>query len=121
MILVTGSAGHLGEALVRVLRAAGRAVPGVDIAATPFTDVVGSIVDPSVVERAVDGVDAIVHAATLHKPHVGTHSKQAFVESNITGTLHLLEAATRARVRAFVFTSTTSTFGAALAPPPGAP
>ena len=121
MILVTGSAGHLGEALVRVLRAAGRAARGLDIVATPFTDVVGSIVDPAVVERAVDGVDAIVHAATLHKPHVGTHGKQAFVDTNITGTLHLLEAAARARVRAFVFTSTTSTFGAALAPPPGAP
>jgi len=41
-ILVTGSAGHLGEALVRTLRAAGRAVRGLDRLASPTTDVVGS-------------------------------------------------------------------------------
>jgi UDP-glucose 4-epimerase len=120
-LLVTGSAGHLGEALVRTVRATGRPVRGLDRIASPFTDVVGSIADPDVVERAMDGVDAVVHAATLHKPHVATHARQAFVDTNVTGTLHLLEAAVRARVRAFVFTSTTSAFGDALVPPPGAP
>jgi UDP-glucose 4-epimerase len=121
MLLVTGSAGHLGEAMVRRFRATGRPVRGVDIVASPYTDLVGSIVDPGVVERAMDGVGAVVHAATLHKPHVTTHSRQAFIDVNLTGTLHLLEAAVRARVSAFVFTSTTSTFGDALVPPPGAP
>jgi UDP-glucose 4-epimerase len=62
-----------------------------------------------------------VHAATLHKPHVGSHSRQAFVETNITGTLTLLEEAVAAGVGRFVFTSTTSAFGRALTPPPGAP
>src|SRR6185436_13682353 len=42
-------------------------------------------------------------------------------DTNITGTLNLLEAAVRARVAAFVFTSTTSAFGDALRPPDGAP
>jgi nucleoside-diphosphate-sugar epimerase len=67
------------------------------------------------------GVTAVVHAATLHKPHVATHSRRDFIDTNITGTLNLLEAAAAARVEAFVFTSTTSTFGDALTPPPGAP
>lgn len=120
-VLVTGSAGHLGEALLRTLRAAGRLARGVDLLASPFTDVVGSIADPAVVARCMDGVTEIIHAATLHKPHVATHSRQAFVDTNITGTLGLLEAATRAGVRAFLFTSTTSTFGDALVPAPGAP
>ena len=40
---------------------------------------------------------------------------------NITGTLALLEEAVRAGVESFVFTSTTSAFGRALTPPPGAP
>jgi nucleoside-diphosphate-sugar epimerase len=62
-----------------------------------------------------------VHAATLHKPHVATHSRQQFIDTNVTGTLHLLEAAVRASVRAFLFTSTTSAFGDALSPPTGAP
>jgi nucleoside-diphosphate-sugar epimerase len=119
--LVTGSAGHLGEALVRVLRAAGRPARGLDLLASPTTDVVGSITDPAVVEHCMDGVVDVVHAATLHKPHVATHSRQQFVDTNITGTLHLLEAAVRARARCRVFTSTTSAFGDALSPPDGAP
>ncbi len=120
-ILVTGSAGHLGEALVRQLRALGRDVIGLDRLASPFTDVTGSIADRSVVEAAMDGVGAVLHTATLHKPHVATHTRQAFVETNVTGTLALLEAAVERGVGAFVFTSTTSTFGDALAPPAGEP
>ena len=68
-----------------------------------------------------EGVRAVYHAATLHKPHVATHSRQDFVDTNITGTLNLLEEAVAAGVEAFVFTSTTSVFGDALTPPPGLP
>jgi nucleoside-diphosphate-sugar epimerase len=52
MILVTGSTGHLGEALVRRLREEGTPVRGLDCLAGPFTDVVGSIVDRALVARA---------------------------------------------------------------------
>src|SRR5262249_44463980 len=55
------------------------------------------------------------------KPHVATHRRQEFVDVNITGTLNLLEEADSARVRSFVYTSTTSVFGDALIPYPGAP
>jgi UDP-glucose 4-epimerase len=120
-ILVTGSAGHLGEALVRTLRAQQAQVIGVDIVRTPFTDIAGSIADRAVVNECMRGVTHVLHTATLHKPHVATHSRQDFVDTNVTGTLNLLEAATLAGVRAFVFTSTTSTFGDALTPPAGAP
>ena len=74
-ILVTGSSGHLGEALVRTLRAAGRSVRGLDVLASPWTDIVGSIGDEAIAHRALDGVAAVVHAATLHKPHVATHAR----------------------------------------------
>jgi nucleoside-diphosphate-sugar epimerase len=67
------------------------------------------------------GVGIVLHAATLHKPHVATHSRQDFVDTNITGTLNLLEEAAAACVKAFVYTSTTSVFGDALIPPAGAP
>jgi nucleoside-diphosphate-sugar epimerase len=120
-VIVTGSAGHLGEALMRVLHDAGEDSIGVDIQPSPFTDRVGSIVDRGFVRNCLTGAHAVVHAATLHKPHVMTHSKQAFVDTNVTGTLNLLEEAATAGVRAFVFTSTTSVFGRALSPPPGAP
>lgn len=120
-ILVTGSTGHLGEALVRTLRDGGHDVIGMDLLESPFTDRIGSITDRNFVARGMEGVDAVLHAATLHKPHIATHSRQAFVDTNITGTLHLLEEAVGANVSRFVFTSTTSVFGRALRPPPGAP
>ncbi len=120
-VLVTGSSGHLGEALVRTLRGAGQEAVGLDVIPSPFTSIVGSIADRAEVKRGMQGVDAVLHAATLHKPHVATHSRQAFVDTNVTGTLNLLEEATAAGVAAFVFTSTTSAFGAALTPPAGAP
>ncbi len=120
-ILVTGSAGHLGEAIVRTLQASGRPVAGLDLIASPFTDRCGSIVDRGFVKAALAGVDAVIHTATLHKPHAGTHSRQDFVDTNVTGTLNLLEEAQAAGIQRFVFTSTTSAFGNALTPAPGRP
>jgi len=120
-VLVTGSSGHLGEALVRVLTSEGHDVVGTDIVDAPSTDMVGSIVDRAHVRRCVKDMETIVHTATLHKPHVGSHGRQDFVDTNVTGTLHLLEEAVAAGVRSFVFTSTTSVFGNALTPPPGEP
>jgi UDP-glucose 4-epimerase len=113
-VLVTGSAGHLGEALMRVLPRHGYAVRGLDIASSPFTDAVGSIADRAFVRRCMEGVDAVLHTATLHKPHVVTHSRQEFVDTNISGTLNLLEEAVNAGVRAFIFTSTTSVYSRAI-------
>jgi UDP-glucose 4-epimerase len=120
-ILVTGSAGHLGEALVRTLRAAGRAVVGLDLRASAFTDRVGSIADAGFVRESMHGIDAVLHTATLHKPHLVTHSRRQFIDSNVLGTLNLLDAAVDHGVQAFVFTSTTSSFGDAMHPAAGAP
>lgn len=94
---------------------------GVDIMASPFTHKEGSIVDRRFVADCMRGVDAVIHTATLHKPHVVTHTRQDFIDTNITGTLNLLEEAARQKIRAFVFTSTTSVFGHALTPLPGSP
>ena len=120
-LLVTGSAGHLGEAILRLARRRGLPAAGLDLLGSPFTDHAGSIADRALVRRALAGATAVIHAATLHKPHVATHSRQDFIDTNISGTLVLLEEALAAGVTRFVFTSTTSAFGAALEPPPGAP
>src|SRR5205823_10144848 len=55
------------------------------------------------------------------KPHIATHGRHDFIDTNVTGTLNLLEEAAAAGVGSFVFTSTTSIFGDALAPASGAP
>jgi nucleoside-diphosphate-sugar epimerase len=120
-VLVTGSAGHLGEALVRTLRDGGDEVVGLDVTPSPFTGRVGSIIDRGCVKDCLRDVKVVFHTATLHKPHVATHTRQDFVDTNVTGTLNLLEEAASAGVASVVFTSTTSVFGAALTPPAGAP
>ena len=120
-ILVTGSSGHLGEGLVRALDNVGHDVVGVDVIASEHTRVVGSIADRDCVRGAMAGVDAVIHSATLHKPHVDSHTRREFVDTNVTGTLNLLEEAVAAGVSRFLFTSTTSTFGRALTPAPDAP
>jgi len=117
-VLVTGSSGHLGEGLMRTL---GAEAVGLDILPGEFTQFVGSIADRAFVRQCLADADAVLHTATLHKPHAATHGTQDFIDTNVTGTLVLLEEAVAAGVRAFVFTSTTSAFGAALTPPPGAP
>ena len=120
-ILVTGSSGHLGDAVVRTLREQGYAVIGLDVVPAASTDMLGSITNRRFVARCMQGVEAVLHTATLHKPHVHSHGRQDFIDVNITGTLNLLEEASAASVRAFVYTSTTSAFGDALSPPPLAP
>jgi UDP-glucose 4-epimerase len=116
-ILVTGSAGHLGEALMRTLKVSEHEAVGLDIRDSAFTHRVGSIAARDFVRQCMQGVDVVLHTATLHKPHVVSHSRQAFVDVNITGTLNLLEEAAAAGVKSFVFTSTTSVYGRALTPP----
>lgn len=120
-VLVTGSAGHLGEALVITLKQLNYEVIGLDKLASPYTTHKGSILDRSFVRQNMRGVSYVFHSATLHKPHVETHDPQQFVDTNITGTLNLLQEALSAGVESFVFTSTTSVFGDALIPPAGEP
>ncbi len=114
--LVTGSSGHLGEALVRSLRDKNHDVVSIDIDASPYTTHVGSITDKQLIEDCMQGVDTVFHSATLHKPHIFTHQHQDFIDTNVSGTLTLLESAVAAGVTSFIFTSTTSTFGDALRP-----
>lgn len=106
---------------MRTLREQGDDVVGLDVLDSPFTTVVGSVADRDVVRGAMAGVSHVLHTATLHKPHVGSHGRAAFVDTNVTGTLNVLEEAVAAGVRGVVFTSSTSAFGRALTPHGGAP
>lgn len=120
-ILVTGSAGHLGEALMIMLRSKGIDAVGFDIKKSSYTSLVGSIVDKSFVEKSMKGITSVIHTATLHKPHIATHTNQDFIDTNITGTYNLLDQAARFNVESFIFTSTTSAFGDILVPAEGSP
>lgn len=120
-LLITGSAGHLGEALMRHFQAHQQPAVGVDLMPSPYTQHVGSIADRDFVRGICTGIDGVIHTATLHKPHVATHTQQDFIDTNITGTLNLLDAAREVGAKAFVYTSTTSAFGDAMQPDQGSP
>lgn len=109
-VLLTGASGWLGRFLAPRLRAAGHEVVGLDIAPGPDTQVLGTVADRDLVRDAVrdHAIEAIVHGAALHKPDIARYDEQAFVDTNVTGTLNLLRAAVEAGHGRFVFTSTTS-------------
>jgi len=111
-ILVTGSSGWLGQTLVPRLLRDGHRVVGLDPEPGPTTEILGSVVDRALVGRVIRerGIEAIVHAAARHKPHIETHDNSEFVAVNVQGTLNLLEEAVAdgSKVDRFVFTSTTS-------------
>jgi len=109
-VLLTGSSGWLGQFLAPALRAAGHSVVGLDVVSGADTQVIGSVADKNLVERAFSdyAIEAVVHAGALHKPDIARVSPQHFVDVNVTGTLNLLEAAVSRKNDRFVFTSTTS-------------
>ncbi|MCC6511107.1 MAG: NAD-dependent epimerase/dehydratase family protein [Pirellulaceae bacterium] len=115
-VLVTGYGGFLGQAIVRLLLAAGYAVRGlarssyphlVQAGVEPF---VGSITDRQAVLAAVEGCDAVIHTAAL----AGVWGPwEDYYRTNTMGTSHILEAAVRTNCRTIVLTSSPSvTFAA---------
>jgi UDP-glucose 4-epimerase len=113
--LVTGSSGQLGAAILEALTSS-QEVIGLDLNPGRWTTHLGSVGDGDLVARLVGRGDVVIHTASLHARHLGTFSKRAFVETNVDGTLTLLEIAAAARVARVVYTSTTSLYGHALVP-----
>ncbi len=104
-VLVTGSAGRIGQAVVRELLARGQAVRGFDIVLTPglSNSIAGSIDNGIAVRQAVKGVSAIVHlAATPDDDDFLTR----LLPNNIVGTFQVLESAREEGVRRVVLAST---------------
>jgi UDP-glucose 4-epimerase len=111
-ILVTGSAGRVGRAIhARLARE--HEVVGLDRKASPTTQLVASIEDAGRMRGALHGVQAVVHVAALHAPHVGQQTEATFEFVNVDATEQLARLALQAGVRRFIFTSTTALYGAA--------
>jgi len=104
MILVTGSAGRVGRAVVASLLNQGRQVRGFDLRASGATDdVVGSLDDAAAVARAVEGVTEVLHLGAFMS--WAPADRDRMFATNVEGTRLLLDAAVNAGVRRFVFAS----------------
>lgn len=109
--LVTGGSGFIGRHLVEQLAARGERVRVLDLrpldsALQGLEQVVGSITDPAVVRRAIDGCERVFHLAA--NPNLWDRDPDTFERVNHQGTRRMLEAAHTAGVSHFVYTSTES-------------
>ncbi|WP_299789001.1 NAD(P)-dependent oxidoreductase [uncultured Shewanella sp.] len=114
-VLVTGSAGRIGRAIYIKLMQQHHVV-GIDTTPCSTADLVGDIRDISLLKKALDGVDVIVHCAALHAPHVGLLPDSEFEAINVTATERLALEGLKHGVKHFVFTSTTALYGYASTP-----
>ena len=114
-ILVTGAAGFLGSHVTRQLAARGADVrvllrPSSSnraIADLPLEYVTGDLRDSASLDRAVAGVQKVFHVAADYR--LWSKRSQDIYDSNVGGTKNLLEAAKRAGVEQFIYTSTVAT------------
>lgn len=112
-ILVTGAAGLIGSGIAARL-AAEHDVLGLDLFAGTHVSLVADCSDVAEWRHLVGRIDAIVHTAALHAPHVNHHSDADFRRANVDATSRLLDFALSAGASRFVLTSTTSVYGNAL-------
>src|SRR5947209_6383762 len=103
-VLVTGSAGRVGQAVVAELKARGLRVRGYDRVPTPGLDdsVAADITDGAALRRAADGMAALVHLAAT--PDDDDFLTQ-LLPNNIVGVYHVLEAARQAGVKRLALAS----------------
>lgn len=114
-ILVTGAAGFLGSHVTRQLAARGADVrvllrPASNnraIADLPLEYVTGDLRDVASLDRAMKDVKRVFHVAADYR--LWSKRPQDIYDSNVGGTKNLLEAAKRASVDQFVYTSTVAT------------
>jgi NAD dependent epimerase/dehydratase len=132
-VLVTGAGGFIGSHLVEKLVSLGAAVRAMvrynsrgewghlDGLAKSTRDalevVAGDVRDPFFVDRVGAGVDVIFHLASLIAIPYSYEAPQSYVETIVSGALHVLEAAKRHRVSRVVHISTSEVYGTALYTP----
>ena len=128
-VLVTGADGFIGSHLTEALVRAGHEVKAfvlynsfnswgwldhcpTDVAGK-FDVFSGDIRDPHGVKEAMKGCDTVLHLAALIAIPYSYHSPDTYVDTNIKGTLNVLQAARDLDVRRLVHTSTSEVYGSA--------
>jgi dTDP-glucose 4,6-dehydratase len=128
-VLVTGAGGFIGSHLTEALARSGARVRAlvrynsrndwghlerVEAALRPAIEVVpGDLRDPFFVDRLCEGVDTVFHLGALIPIPYSYRAPAEYVDTNVRGTLHVLEAARRHGLRRVIHTSTSETYGTA--------
>ncbi|HAT39103.1 MAG TPA: NAD-dependent dehydratase, partial [Polynucleobacter sp.] len=128
-ILITGADGFIGSHLVEALVRLGFQVRAfvmynsfnswgwLDHCATDlkgqFEVFAGDIRDPHGVKKAMTGCDAVLHLAALIAIPYSYHSPDTYVDTNIKGTLNVLQAARELGIKRIIHTSTSEVYGTA--------
>jgi dTDP-glucose 4,6-dehydratase len=127
-VLITGAGGFIGSHLAEraaqlgahtrcLVRYTSHGSPGWLAASTRRSEleiVYGDIRDYESVVRAAEGMDIIFHLAALVGIPYSYHSPRSYVQTNIQGTLNVLEAARRFGTERLICTSTSEVYGSAL-------
>ncbi len=126
-ILVTGAGGFIGSHLTEMLVNRGYDVRAfvhynsfnswgwLDSANNSIKNnievIAGDICDPYIVKKAVLGCDAIFHLAALIAIPYSYHAPASYIETNIKGTLNIVQAARECEIEKLVHTSTSEVYG----------
>jgi UDP-glucose 4-epimerase len=116
-ILIVGGAGDVGTHLIENYTAQGHDITILDIAPASgamksnqrVTYIQGNQTDQALVQKAIEGVDSVIHLAWSFK-----EDPQTIFGTDILGAAHLLEVAVSAGVRNFIYASTAVVYGRAL-------
>ena len=128
-VLVTGADGFIGSHLTEALVRQGFKVRAFvyynsfnswgwldhcgDDVKNQFTVIPGDIRDPHGIKEAMKGCDAVLHLAALIAIPFSYHSPDTYVDTNIKGTLNVLQAARELGVKRVIHTSTSEVYGSA--------
>jgi len=118
-ILVVGGAGYIGSHVVKALRDAGKSPIVFDnlssglrenlLSGIPF--IFGDLLFPEQLKSAMEGVDSVIHLAALKAAGESMIEPEKYAENNLCGTINLLNAATAANVKNFIFSSSAAVYG----------
>jgi nucleoside-diphosphate-sugar epimerase len=118
--LVTGGAGFIGSNLVRLLLSQGISVRILDNLSTGYLEnindlpvefIQGDILDEDLVLNVVNGVDIIFHLAAYIGNVKSIEHPREDAQTNVLGTINLLEAARKNEVKRIVYSSSAAIFG----------
>jgi nucleoside-diphosphate-sugar epimerase len=111
--LITGGAGFLGINMTRYLLARGHKVVSLDIAPFDYpersqiTEITGDIRDAAACEKAMQGVNIVIHTAAA----LPLYSEEDIFSTDVDGTRNVAEAALRHEVERFIHVSSTAVYG----------